>query len=71
MAKAIEIGEGRIKDHLVVTVRDTVGETLNHMLKAEADRRCRATRYERSPERVDTRAVTARGGCIPGQERRR
>jgi transposase-like protein len=30
--------------------------TLNNLLEAEADRLCQATRYERSPDRVDTRA---------------
>ena len=31
-------------------------ETLNGLLEAEADRLCGAGRYERSPDRVDTRA---------------
>lgn len=34
----------------------TVEETLNALLDAEADRLCGARRYERSPDRVDTRA---------------
>jgi transposase-like protein len=37
-------------------VRESVEETLNTMLDAEADAQCRAKRYERSPERVDTRS---------------
>jgi transposase-like protein len=37
-------------------VRGTVEETLNALLDAEADDMCRAQRYERSPDRVDTRA---------------
>ena len=37
-------------------VRSSVEETLNGLLDAEADALCRASRYERSPERVDTRA---------------
>ena len=37
-------------------MRGSVEETLNTLLDAEADRICRAQRYERSPERVDTRA---------------
>ena len=37
-------------------VRSSVEETLNWLLDAEADSICRAQRYERSPERVDTRA---------------
>ena len=34
----------------------SVEETLNGMLDAEADRLCQARRYERSPDRLDTRA---------------
>jgi transposase-like protein len=37
-------------------VRGTVEETLNAMLDAEADAMCGAQRYERSPDRIDTRA---------------
>jgi len=37
-------------------VRSTVEETLNAMLDAEADRLCRAERYERNEARKDTRA---------------
>ena len=42
--------------HLDKMVRGTVEETLNALLDAEADAMCNAQRYERSPERVDTRA---------------
>ena len=34
----------------------SVEETLNGLLEAEADELCGAKRYERSPERLDTRA---------------
>jgi transposase-like protein len=54
--KVIKIDEGRIRDHLGEIVRDTVEETLNGMLDAEADRLCSATKYERNPGRVDMRA---------------
>jgi len=37
-------------------VRSSVEETLNGLLDAEADHICRAQRYERSPERADSRA---------------
>jgi putative transposase len=37
-------------------VRSTVEETLNGLLDAEADELCGASRYERTPERLDTRA---------------
>jgi transposase-like protein len=56
LGKVIEIDEARIKDHLGEIVRGTVEETLNAMLDAEADRICNAKRYERSPDRRDTRA---------------
>jgi len=54
--KVVHIDEGRIQDHLGELVRSSVEETLNAMLDAEADALCGAQRYERSPDRVDTRA---------------
>lgn len=56
LGKVIRIDEGEIRGHLDEMVRGTVEETLNALLDAEADALCRAQRYERSPERVDTRA---------------
>lgn len=56
LGKVVHIDEGRIQDHLGELVRGTVEETLNTMLDAEADAMCGASRYERSPDRVDTRA---------------
>lgn len=56
LGQVVQIDEGRIKDHLGELVRGTVEETLNAMLDAEADALCGAQRYERSPDRVDTRA---------------
>jgi transposase-like protein len=44
------------RGHLDAMVRGTVEETLNAMLDAEADELCQAQRYERSADRVDTRA---------------
>ena len=52
----VEIEEEKIRSHLDAVVQDSVEETINGLLEAEADRLCNATRYERSPERVDTRA---------------
>ena len=37
-------------------MRETVEQTLNGLLDAEADELCGAKRYARSPERLDTRA---------------
>jgi transposase-like protein len=52
----IQINEGEIQAHVDRVVRDTVEETLNALLDAEADKLCQALRYERNPERKDTRA---------------
>lgn len=52
----VRIEEGKIRSHVDELVRSTVEETLNSMLEAEADDLCGAGRYERSPDRVDTRA---------------
>ncbi len=56
LGKVIRIDEGEIRGHLDEMVRGTVEETLNALLDAEADEMCNAQRYERSPDRVDTRA---------------
>ena len=56
LGKVVQIDEARLQDHLGELVRGTVEETLNAMLDAEADALCGAQRYERSPDRVDTRA---------------
>lgn len=48
--------EAEVGRHLSEMVRGTVEEMLNKFLDAEADAVCRASRYERSAERVDTRA---------------
>ena len=52
----IRIEEGKVKSHLGAMVRQSVEETLNAMLDAEADELCGAKRYQRSAERQDTRA---------------
>lgn len=54
--RIINIDEGLVKSQLSTVVRETVEETLNKMLDAEADELCGAKRYERSEKRVDTRA---------------
>jgi putative transposase len=54
--KIIQIDEALVKRELGEVVRETVEETLNKLLDAEADELCGAGRYERSPDRVDTRA---------------
>jgi putative transposase len=54
--EVIRIDEGQLRGHLQELVRESVEETLNAMLDAEADAQCGAKRYERTPERLDTRA---------------
>lgn len=56
LGKVVQIDEEQIKSHLGELVRESVEETLNAMLDAEADRLCQAKRYERSPDRAGTRA---------------
>jgi putative transposase len=55
-SKIIRIDEGKVREHLDGVVREAVEETLNKLLEAEADVLCGAQRYERSAERLDTRA---------------
>jgi putative transposase len=52
----IRIDEEQVRGHVDQVVRATVEETLNSLLDAEADELCGAKRYQRSPERLDTRA---------------
>ena len=54
--KIIQINEEQIKEHLGEMVRGTVEETLNRMLKQEADQLVGAGRYERTEDCKDTRA---------------
>ncbi len=56
LSNVIRIDDDRIQDHLKHIVRGSVEETLNALLDAEADRLCRAGRYERTEARQDTRA---------------
>jgi len=53
---ALQVDETKLRGHVDEVVRSSVEETLNAPPDAEADQLCRAQRYERSPERVDTRA---------------
>jgi putative transposase len=53
---AIRIDEGQVNRYLDELVRGSVEQTLNGLLDAEADELCGAKRYERTPERLDTRS---------------
>jgi len=55
-AGVIRLDEGQVRAHVEQVVRQSVEETLNGLLDAEADELCGAARYERSADRVDTRA---------------
>ena len=70
LSKVIRIDESEIQSHLDKMVRGTVEDALNAMLDAEADEMCNAQRYERAPDRVDTRAGLAQGDLLAGQNRR-
>jgi len=54
--KIIQLNEAVIKQELGELVRESVEKTLNELLDQEADRLTNARRYERSDDRVDTRA---------------
>lgn len=56
LQEAIKVDDKVVVNHLNGIVLETVEQTLNGLLEAEADRLCNAERYERSPERLDTRA---------------
>jgi putative transposase len=56
LGKVIQIDENQLKDQLGALVRESVEDTLNGLLDAEADRLCQAKRYERNAARASTRA---------------
>lgn len=56
MSQIIQIDEAKVSNHLNGLVRETVQETLNKMLDAEAQEMCNAQRYERTEARKDCRA---------------
>jgi transposase-like protein len=52
----IQVNHEQVHKHLDQVVRTSVEQTLNALLDAEADELCGASRYQRSPDRLDTRA---------------
>jgi transposase-like protein len=56
LSQVIQIDEGTIQARLGEVVRSMVEEKLNVLLDAEADRLCRAERFERTEARKDTSA---------------
>ena len=55
---AIKVNEKEVMEYLDELVRKSVEDTLNTLLNEEADAICNAGRYQRSPDRQDTRAGT-------------
>jgi transposase-like protein len=56
LKETIRVDTGQLQGHIAEVVRSSVEETLNGLLEAEAEAICRASRYERAPDRADTRA---------------
>ncbi|MBO4797503.1 MAG: transposase [Candidatus Methanomethylophilaceae archaeon] len=56
MADIIHLNEEEVKSQLGEMVRQSVEDTLNAMLDAEADEITQAHKYERTDQRADTRA---------------
>ncbi len=52
----VSVDDQELRDHVSEVVRQSVEETLNGLLEAEADALCQARRYERNAERASTRA---------------
>jgi putative transposase len=52
----VQVDEAQVRSHVDEVVRKSVEETLNGLLEVEADQLCGAKRYQRSPDRLDTRA---------------
>lgn len=52
----IEVDESQLRAHVSEVVHQSVEETLNGLLDAEADALCKARRYERNADRASTRA---------------
>ena len=67
---AIKIDEKEIQNHIDGLVRQSVEDTLNALLNAEADAICNAGRYQRTPDRLDTRAGSCHRKLLKGRRGR-
>ena len=56
VAGLVKVNEEEVRGYLDKVIRDSVEETLNTFLDTKADELCLAKRYERTPERANTRA---------------
>ncbi|MCH5277350.1 MAG: transposase [Desulfovibrionaceae bacterium] len=72
-AAVIQVNEGELRQHVSKIVRESLEDTLNAMLEAEADTLCQARWYERNAERASTRAGhdTRSVQATPGQVKRK
>jgi len=52
----LKVDAAKVESHLDGKVRQAVEDVLNGMLQAEEEALCNARRYERNPDRQDTRA---------------
>lgn len=52
----VAVDEQELRSHVSEVVRQSVEESLNGLLEAEADALCQAKRYERNARRASTRA---------------
>jgi putative transposase len=61
MEKIVQVNEEMIRNQLGDLVRNSVEETLNGLLDAEADRICNAQRYEHTEQsaRIHERGFTS------------
>lgn len=56
LSGAFQVDDGRVLSFIEEKMRGTIEEMMNKMLDAEADALCQAERYQRSPDRVNTRS---------------
>jgi putative transposase len=63
---AIHVDSGPVEDRLRSFIRETVEESLNAALDAEADALCGAKRYEHTPDRLDTRSGSYERKIVTG-----
>jgi len=54
--KKVEVNDKFVKDKLATFVKDTVEDTINNLLDAEADRLCIDESYQHTEVRKDIRA---------------
>ena len=67
---AIKINEKEIVDHLSQLVRQSVADTINSFLDAEADAICNATRYQHTVQiGLIREQVRTNGNFLPQQAR--